>query len=339
MVFITIKKKTFKRIPWLSSSSRKVNLNQTPPPSLRKVFVDPVLKKIFALDGAKSEFYTFNLYGKLLNKRKIICKGGDRWHFAGLDKNKHFLYLVLESKKREVTEALKIDLKKNRDISITLPKKREGVGISFNPIREEIYIPYDNHSLTHIVSFKDKNFYDVFLPTFGNDASVVNMEKELLYIASWAKGDILIIDLKKRKMIKRIKDMGIIPHMFSLSLDSKRNKLYIPIGATAVNGSFGSSITELDLVTYNKKKIYTGWAPIAITTKKKNKNVYVFNSEDQYAEVQPDGKIHFKKLPVSFINNAITGKNGEIYVSYGPHQSYWPTVYIWGAKNGIITIR
>ena len=37
-----------------------------------------------------------------------------------------------------------------------------------------------------------------------------------------------------------VRDLGIIPHMFSISLDHKRKKLYIPIGASAVNGSFAA---------------------------------------------------------------------------------------------------
>ncbi len=29
-------------------------------------------------------------------------------------------------------------------------------------------------------------------------------------------------------------------------------------------------------------------------------------------------------------------KAGNVYLAYGPHQSYWPVVYIWAARNGIL---
>ena len=45
------------------------------------------------------------------------------------------------------------------------------------------------------------------------------------------------------------------------------------------------------------------------------------------------------ELPFDYAIQAIHNAEGNVYLSYGPHQSYWPTVYIWGAKNGILTIN
>jgi hypothetical protein len=55
--------------------------------------------------------------------------------------------------------------------------------------------------------------------------------------------------------------------------------------------------------------------------------------------VQADGNIKIHSLPCQYINNAIESPPGNIYVSYGPHQSYWPVVYIWAAKNGMMSIN
>jgi YVTN family beta-propeller protein len=44
-------------------------------------------------------------------------------------------------------------------------------------------------------------------------------------------------------------------------------------------------------------------------------------------------------LPYDYPVEVIDSPSGDVYLSYGPHQSYWPTVYIWGAKNGVLTIN
>jgi DNA-binding beta-propeller fold protein YncE len=66
--------------------------------------------------------------------------------------------------------------------------------------------------------------------------------------------------------------------------------------------------------------------------------VLVFNCEDQFAEIGMDGKYTVHMLPHHYPINAIHGPENNTYLSYGPHQSYWPTVYIWGARDGILTI-
>jgi hypothetical protein len=43
-------------------------------------------------------------------------------------------------------------------------------------------------------------------------------------------------------------------------------------------------------------------------------------------------------LPFDYPVCATPSPEGDIYLSYGPHQSYWPTVYIWDAKNGVLLI-
>jgi hypothetical protein len=126
--------------------------------------------------------------------------------------------------------------------------------------------------------------------------------------------------------------------MFNMTFNPHSSRLIIPIGASAVNGSFGSALTVLDPITEKMEKIYTGWSPTALVELKTKEGFMVFNSEDEAAEVTPGGTFKTHHLPCSFVNNAVKTPTGNICVSYGPHQSYWPVVYIWAAKNGILGI-
>jgi YVTN family beta-propeller protein len=51
-----------------------------------------------------------------------------------------------------------------------------------------------------------------------------------------------------------------------------------------------------------------------------------------------NGTVERRRLPCDFPVASIATPDGDVYLSYGPHQSYWPVVYIWGAKNGILGI-
>jgi YVTN family beta-propeller protein len=85
-------------------------------------------------------------------------------------------------------------------------------------------------------------------------------------------------------------------------------------------------------------KIYTGWAPIDLIEVESRGSFLVFNSEDRFAEVKADGSSDMHRLPFDYPLQAIGSPEGDVYLSYGPHQSYWPAVYIWDAKNGVLTI-
>jgi YVTN family beta-propeller protein len=126
--------------------------------------------------------------------------------------------------------------------------------------------------------------------------------------------------------------------MFNIAFNPNNGLVYIPKGATAVNGTFGAAVNLLDPVTEKVGKIHTGWAPVDLIELKTRSSFLVFNSEDQFAEVRADGSYETHKLPYDYPVQAIEGVDGNVYLSYGPHQSYWPTVYIWDAKNGILTI-
>lgn len=339
---VRLKTLELNRFPWVDHIEELANLNQTPPPPIRKVVCDNQLQHIVALDGYSNTLYLFSAKsGKLLQKRKLNITGGSRWHTAGYDQSTHHFYTVIETAKRKAIEAVKIDIQKGNDVVVPLPGLTEAVGVTYNPRLKEVYIPYDNHPSLHVVDFKKgAGPQEIAIPTYGNDATAIDIKNNRLYVSSWGYGDVEVIDLETRRFVKAIKGVGILPHMFNMVFHPGSGRLIIPIGATAVNGSFGASVTALDPGTEKMEKIYTGWAPVSLVELEDNNGFMVFNSEDRAAVVTPDGSVMMHKLPgyARLVNNAIQGKEGSVLASYGPHQSYWPAVYIWAAKNGILTI-
>ena len=246
---------------------------------------------------------------------------------------------MTETADRKVSEAASIDVLNGDDVVVELPQYTEGVGIIYNPARREVYIPYDNHASVHVVTFDGGgSLYEIAIPAYGNDASAIDEGKNILYVASWAFGEVDVIDLEKRKLVKRITGLGIIPHMFTMDYNPSKGLLYFPKGATAVNGTFGAAVTILDPNRERTDKIRTGWAPIDLIEVRERRGFLVFNSEDRFADVRTDGSYRTYDLPFDYPIQAAASLEGDIYLSYGPHQSYWPTVYIWDAKNGILKI-
>ena len=338
--FLNIKSGKIRMIRCFDREEKLVNLNATPPPSIRKVVCDSGLKKAFVLDGFTATLHAFSTEtGKKLSERKLNLKEGTRWHFAGYSQETHALYVAIETGERRVVQAAKIDAAGENDETIDLPGLTEGVGVNLSAARDEVYIPYDNHASVHVVDFNDGSVVEVKLPAYGNDASAVDEENDRLYVTSWAYGEIDVINLNERKLVKRVKDAGILPHMFSIAFNPTNGMLTVPVGATAVNGSFGAAVTVFDTENFQSRKIHTGWAPIDLIQVPGKESFLVFSSEDQFAEVLPDGSVKQHSLPVPYPRCATAMKNGNPLLSYGPHQSYWPTVYIWASRNGFLELE
>lgn len=341
LAFYTADRKKIKLLNWLDFLEHLINMNATPPPPIRKVIADNNLGQIVAVDGYTATIYIFDSNtGKLIKSQTVELSKGGRWHYAGYNQQTHCLYLVVEKQDRKVVQAAKIDVVSGNNVIVPLPGLTEGVGVNYNPLRDEVYVPYDNHPTAHVVDFKNGGkVSDIFLPAFGNDASAIDLKNEILYIASWAHGEVDVVDLKSRKLIERVPEMGIIPHMFNMVFNPINNLLYIPSGASGVNGSFGAAISVFDIKSEKiVEKIYTGWTPIDLIEMKDRNSFLVFNNEDKFAEVKNDGSFEIYQLPYAYPVSAIHNPQGDVYLSYGPHQSYWPTVYIWDAKNGILKI-
>jgi YVTN family beta-propeller protein len=327
-------------LDWLETEEQLTNLNATPPPPIRKVVADGALGCIVAVDGLDPAIYVFDgKSGKQKKSRPIALSAGGRWHLGGYNEQYHHLYVVVETVERKVVEAAQITVTGNDDVIVPLPGYTEGVGITYNGAREEVYIPYDNHPSVHVVDFgKEGELHEIMVPAYGNDGSAIDAENDILYIASWAHGEIDVIDLKERKLAKRYPGLGIIPHMFSFAFNPNTGLVYFSKGASAVNGTFGSAVSVFDPSTGKVGKIFTGWAPVDLIEVESRGSFLVFNSEDQFAEVKADGSCDMHRLPFDYPIQAVDSPEGDVYLSYGPHQSYWPAVYIWDAKNGVLTI-
>lgn len=327
-------------LPWRSTREDLVNLNASPPPPIRRVVAASELGRIVAIDGYTSTLHLFDARnGKALGSRPLGLTSGGRWHLAGYDPGTHRLYLVIETVDRRVIEAARIDVAGGGDSVVPLPSYTEGVGVAYNPAREEVYVPYDNHASVHVVDWKAGGAVaEIRIPAYGNDASAVDERNGILYIGSWAHGEIDVIDLASRSLATRIEDLGIIPHQFSMAFNPNDGLLYFPKGASAVNGTFGAAVTVLDPAEGMVEKIRTGWAPIDLVEVPSRGSFLVFDNEDEFAEVWPDGRFETRRLPFDYPVEAVLAPGGNVYLSYGPHQSYWPVVYIWGAKNGVLRI-
>ena len=330
----------FRMLDWLEREEALINLNATPPPPIRKVVADGSLGQIVAVDGLDPTVSVFEgASGRLKSSRPIGLRAGGRWHLAGYDETGHQLYLVVETAERKVVEAAKISVTEGKDLIVPLPEYTEGVGVVYNAKRDEVYVPYDNHPSVHVIDFGNGGeLHEIPIPAYGNDGSAVDAANDTLYIASWAHGEIDVIDLAQRRLVRRYPGLGIIPHMFSLAFNPNTGLVYFPKGASAVNGTFGAAVSVFDPATGTVRKITTGWAPIDLIEVESRGSLLVFSSEDEFAEVTADGSWKMRALPFDYPVRAVDSPEGDVYLSYGPHQSYWPTVYIWDAKNGVLTI-
>ncbi|HPN36407.1 MAG TPA: hypothetical protein PK843_18025 [bacterium] len=339
LAFYHAKKKKLTYLPWLQTEVSLANLNATPPPPLRKVVVDPQLRRAVAVDGMQSGLYLFDCDRcRLLQQRPLALEKGGRWHLAGYDRQRHCLYLVIENNNRNVVQTARINVLTGEDAVAAMPGLREGSGILYNSNREEVYVPYDNAACLHVVDFKNP-LVEVSLPSFGNDATALDLKRQRLFVASWPQGDVEVVDLVKRRLHKRISHQGLLPHMATLAFNPENGLLYIPKGATAVNGSFGAALMTLHPDAETADKILTGWLPMDLIEWEKGSSFLVFNNEDRMALVDDQGVRSQVVLPKEYPIQTIANAEGDVYLSYGAHQSYWPTVYIWDASNGILTIH
>jgi hypothetical protein len=340
MAWVDLRRKRVRYIPWSGTEERAQNLNQTPPPPLRKVVCDSAARIVAAVDGYTATLHLFNADSlKPLGQRPLALQPGGRWHFAGYSPGQRAIVLVVETAERKVIQAAKVSLAGGQDVVVPLPGLSEGVGIRYSGERDELYVPYDNHPSLHVVDFKKGNaISEVMLPAYGNDATAIDEASGLLYVASWAYGEIDQVDLNARRLRQRFFQPAVLPHMFNMAFNENDGRLYIPLGATAVNGSFGAAVTVFDPKSGALEKVRTGWAPQELLQQPNSDAFLVFSSEDQMARVSADGKFTVFTLPALYPHPALPTPAGNVYLAYGPHQSYWPVVYIWAARNGILGI-
>ncbi len=344
--FYDARRQRLKLLRWTDEGDTLANENQTPPPPLRKVVAIPPAKpgkggRIAAIDGFSATLTVFDAArGKPGKKRSLPLQAGGRWHLAGVDPATGHIYLVTETAERKAIQCARIHPDhEDDDVVVPLPGFGEPVGMLFNPARGEVVIPYDNHATLHVIEFDDGgSLHDIAIPSFGNDATALTDDGATLYVGSWAHGEVDVVDLAERRFVRRHGELGILPHMFAMDWLSTNGQVYFPVGATAVNGNFGASVTRLDPASGESTVIPTGWGPMDLIQVPGRESFWVFDSEGRYAEVTVDGDVTFHELPHRYPLRAAPAPDGRVYLAYGPHQSYWPVVYIWAARNGVLTL-
>jgi len=325
--------------PWLQRTEPMQNRNATPPPPLRKVVWDGGLQRVVALDADTREMAVFTPAGRLLHRRTLAVASGGRWHWAGFDPGRHAVYVVIETDKRKVVQAVRLNLQSAAVSVVALPGLTEAVGVSLDPNSQTVFIPYDNHPTVHRVDFgAGSGVTEIAVPAFGNDASVIDAAGQRLFVAEWAHSEVLEVDLRHLERVRRHRNVEVLPHMFHMASLNRPFRLYIPSGATAVNGAFGASLSRLDPQTGSVSRVRTGWAPIGLAPRSDGPGVLVFDSENHMALVKPDGSWSERTLPGRYFHQVVQGADGRVYISFGAHQSFWPVHYIGGAFNGVVDI-
>ncbi len=331
-------------LPWTPPSAPLANENQTPPPPIRKVVALPSEKageagEIVALDGLGARLFVLDARtGKVRTSRPVALNPGGRWHLAGADPARRAVYVVTETADRKVLQAARLGLAPGRDRVVDLPAYTEGVGMLYDPRTERVFVNYDNHPALHVVDFaKDGALTEVALPAYGNDAAVLDLARDRMVVASWAHGEIEVVDLATLRFTHRVGDLGILPHMHAMALDPETGAVWFPRGATAVNGTFGASLTWVDPATGATRDVRVGVAPMTVLDVPERSSTWVFDNEGRFAEVDQKGAVRWFDLGRRWPILAFRGPDGRPWLHYGPHQSYWPVVYIWGARNGILT--
>lgn len=314
----------------------------TPPPPVRNIVVDEKLTEIFIVDGTVPQLVVIDADTyKIISRRKLPVKNYARWHFAGFDSRDHNLYFSLEDSTRGSRQALRIDLLNTNDVVVDLPPgSREPMGVSCSYSRQEIYIPYDNNKHVHRVKFSPETGVDsIAVPSFGMNASAVDQTNDLLYVTSWNRAELYVIDIDKGKLIQTVPDFPVYPHTNHFAFNAADGRLYVPTGAAVVNGTFGSSVTVYDPNLNEFSRLLTGWGPVSLAQQPGSDAFYVFSSDKQFALVQPGGLVTYHDLPYPYAHSAVLSNDGKrVYVAYGPHSSIWPAIYIGGTRNGIFTI-
>jgi len=322
------------QLPWKAA---------TPPPPIRTVFTNSHTNEIYIVDGSQPAIVVINaLTLQILRRRLLPVPAYPRWHLAGFDSLNSWIYFVLEDENRVARQVLRISASGTADEVVELPpQSREPQGVSAALHRQEVYIPYDNHPYIHVVGFNALAPIDsIPVPKFGMDASVVDAQNNRLLVTNWAEATLYLIDLEQRQLIYTVPHFPIYPHTNHLAFNSTTGDLFVPSGATVVNGTFGASLTLFNVNRNEFKRILTGWGPVSLAACPNSDDYFVFSSDQPFARVKPDGRVSWHELPYAYAHEACFSEFEKwTYVAFGPHSSMWPSFYIGATRNGIFALN
>ncbi|MHC4946050.1 MAG: YncE family protein [Planctomycetota bacterium] len=343
LAFVDILTEEVTLVPCMEPAPPLPFMAASAPPPIRFPFYDPFKSRIHVLDGIAAELITIDSKTlKVISIRKLPVDPVPRWHVAGgFYPQNDYIYMVLENERREAVCALAIDTVNGKDIKVDLPEKHtEPAGVNGDPIRGEVYIPYDNMKVIHVVTFgEEPRVEEIAVPDVGIDATAYDHTSRIMYAAGWKQAALYELDMKEKKRTLTVPFFPVFPHMNNMALNFFTRKLYVPSGSTAVNGTFGAAIHAFDTRRLDFSEIQTGWGPVSLVQKPGSDSFFVFGVEREFAEVAPDGSYVMHELPHPYPRQAILDPDGEsVWVAYGPHSSWWPNYYINGTRTGIFKI-
>lgn len=165
------------------------------------------------------------------------------------------------------------------------------VGIDIDQINKKIYITNPKSNNITEIDLLKKTKESIF----GEESPIgiiISKGKKNLFVTNWYKGIVSVININKKKIIRKIK-VGDNPA--GIELNHNSGDIYV-----ANRGS--NSISVIDSNTLNlKKTINVQKAPFGIFVDNKNKNIFVANVQSNSVSV-----IGIKKL--EFIKNIKVGK-------------------------------
>jgi DNA-binding beta-propeller fold protein YncE len=274
---------------------RTVTIPAVPPgPYSDYLTLDPAGQRLFATPQAAKAVAVLDLgSGRVL---KMITGIG----------NSHGIYYSALLKRLFVADGASGDIKvysgETYSLLMTIPLARGADWLTFDPRTQLIYVNNGgedagmDHSLISAVSVESmEKVADIVIPTHGLEASVIDADRELLYVNLVDEGAVAVVDLTKRtvKATWKLPEGG--HRNMAVTLDSAHGRLYVACRDSAMHGS----IIVLD--TANGRHIAIlpigGWADgifvdqqrqrIYVSTGVGHLETYAIEAHDVYRRLEP----------------------------------------------------
>jgi DNA-binding beta-propeller fold protein YncE len=274
---------------------RTVTIPAVPPgPYSDYLTLDPAGERLFATPQAAKAVAVLDLgSGRVL---KMITGIG----------NSHGIYYSAPLKRLFVADGASGDIKvysgESYSLLKTIPLARGADWLTFDPKSKLIYVNNGgedagmDHSLISAVSTESmEKVADIVIPTRGLEASVIDADKELLYVNLVDEGAVAVVDLTKRTVRTTWKLPEGGHRNMAVTLDSARERLYVACRDSPMHGS----IIVLDTANGRQMAILPigGWADgifvdqqrqrIYVSTGVGHLETYTIEAHDVYRRLEP----------------------------------------------------
>jgi len=274
---------------------RTLTMAAVPPgPYSDYLALDPAAERLFATPQAAKAVAVIDLRsGRVL---KMITGIG----------NSHGIYYSAPLKRLFVADGASGDIKVYSGDGYspikTIPLARGADWLTFDPKSKLIYVNNGGedagmeHSLISAVSTESmQKVADIVIRTPGLEASVIDPDKELLYVNLVDEGAVAVVDLAKRNVHATWKLAGGGHRNMAITVDSKHGRIYVACRDSAMHGS----IIVLDAA--NGRQMATlpigGWADgifvdqrrqrIYVSTGVGHIETYTIEAHDVYRRLEP----------------------------------------------------